>query len=199
MAKMKKQKDATPQIHLRLRNLVAALHRVLVSINLTDLPSRVRELPDERTARFYTTLGLLSPPVRFDGRRALYGRRHLLQLLAIKRLQSRGLTIRDIQVKLRGASAAALVAIAGVAAPVIQKALGDTALDPSLDLWPRPAPVVVPKIEPGSIPVPAARSFRISDGIYLTIDHIAAGDIPPAMIGQRLRAFAEQLSEGSVA
>ena len=52
---------------------------------------RVRSLPDLRTIRYYTTLGLLDPPAEMRGRKAFYGRRHLVQLAAIKRLQSRGL------------------------------------------------------------------------------------------------------------
>src|SRR5262245_39472227 len=59
--------------------------------------SRVRELPDQRTIRYYTTQGLLDRPAEMRGRTALYGRRHLLQLVAIKRLQARGLSLSAIQ------------------------------------------------------------------------------------------------------
>jgi len=52
---------------------------------------RVREVPDMRTIRYYTTRGLLDPPAQMRGRTALYGKRHLLQLVAIKRLQAKGL------------------------------------------------------------------------------------------------------------
>src|SRR5262245_45243958 len=52
--------------------------------------SRIREVPDRRTIRYYTTLGLIDRPAEMRGRTALYGRRHLLQLVAIKRLQARG-------------------------------------------------------------------------------------------------------------
>src|SRR5205823_13215113 len=41
---------------------------------------RVRDVPDRRTVRFYTTLGLIDRPAALRGRTALYGRRHLLQL-----------------------------------------------------------------------------------------------------------------------
>src|SRR5690348_15034744 len=49
--------------------------------------ARVRDVPDVRTIRYYTTLGLIDRPAALRGRTALYGRRHLLQLVAIKRLQ----------------------------------------------------------------------------------------------------------------
>jgi DNA-binding transcriptional MerR regulator len=65
---------------------------------------RVREVPDRRTIRYYTTLGLLDRPAAMRGRTALYGRRHLAQLVAIKRLQARGLSLVEIQARLLGLS-----------------------------------------------------------------------------------------------
>src|SRR6516225_9305533 len=61
---------------------------------------RVRDVPDRRTIRYYTTLGLLDRPAEMRGRTALYGRRHLLQLVAIKRLQARGLSLAELQTRL---------------------------------------------------------------------------------------------------
>jgi len=65
---------------------------------------RVREVPDARTIRFYTTRGLIDRPVQMRGRTALYGERHLLQLVAIKRLQATGLTLAEIQMQVVGQS-----------------------------------------------------------------------------------------------
>ncbi|MEV0201376.1 helix-turn-helix domain-containing protein [Nonomuraea sp. NPDC050691] len=69
---------------------------------------RVREVPGERLIRWYTTIGLVDPPLSRRGRIARYGRRHLLQLVAVKRLQAAGLSIADIQVALAGATDAML-------------------------------------------------------------------------------------------
>ncbi len=69
---------------------------------------RVRELPDRRTIRYYTTLGLIDRPAEMRGRTALYGTRHLLQLVAIKRLQTRGLSLAAIQTRLFGRTNAVL-------------------------------------------------------------------------------------------
>lgn len=63
---------------------------------------RVREVPDIRTIRYYTTLGLLDRPAQMRGRTALYGERHLLQLVAIKRLQAKGLSLAEIQPRVVG-------------------------------------------------------------------------------------------------
>jgi len=73
---------------------------------------RVREIPDLRTIRYYTTLGLIDRPLGMRGRTALYGRRHLLQLVAIKRLQAGGTTLADVQRHLVGLSDAALERLA---------------------------------------------------------------------------------------
>ncbi|POM25793.1 hypothetical protein BTM25_01760 [Actinomadura rubteroloni] len=77
---------------------------------------RVRDLPNERLIRWYTTIGLLDPPLGRRGRVALYGRRHLLQLLAVKRRQAQGRTIAEIQLELAGATDATLERVAGAAA-----------------------------------------------------------------------------------
>ena len=65
---------------------------------------RVREVPDQRAIRYYTTLGLVDRPIARRGSTVLYGPRHLLQLVAIKKLQARGLPLARIQVELAGAT-----------------------------------------------------------------------------------------------
>jgi DNA-binding transcriptional MerR regulator len=69
---------------------------------------RVRDVPDLRTIRYYTTLGLLDRPAAMRGRTAFYGRRHLWQLVAIKRLQARGLSLAQVQERVVGLSDVAL-------------------------------------------------------------------------------------------
>ncbi|MEU8143923.1 helix-turn-helix domain-containing protein [Nonomuraea sp. NPDC048901] len=68
------------------------------------LNGRVRDVPGERLIRWYTTIGLVDPPLTRRGRIAQYGRRHLLQLVAIKRLQAAGRSIAEIQTALTGAT-----------------------------------------------------------------------------------------------
>ncbi len=78
---------------------------------------RVRDVPDQRTIRYYTTLGILDRPADRRGRTALYNQRHLLQLVAIKRLQTRGQTLVEIQEKLVGLTNSDLRRIAKIAGP----------------------------------------------------------------------------------
>ncbi len=77
---------------------------------------RVRDVPDLRTIRYYTTLGLLDRPAAMRGRTALYGPRHLLQLVAIKRLQARGLSLAAVQERVVGLSDASLRRLAAAEA-----------------------------------------------------------------------------------
>src|SRR5687768_5956644 len=83
---------------------------------------RVRDRPDRRTVRYYTTLGLLDRPAELRGRTAYYGRRHLLQLAAIKRLQARGLTLTQVQQRLLGLTSPELEAMANVPADLLPEA-----------------------------------------------------------------------------
>ncbi|YCK40562.1 helix-turn-helix domain-containing protein [Actinomadura sp. ATCC 39365] len=76
---------------------------------------RVRDVPGERLIRWYTTIGLVDPPLTRRGRIARYGRRHLLQLVAVKRMQAEGHSIAEIQTALAGATNATLAAAAGLA------------------------------------------------------------------------------------
>jgi DNA-binding transcriptional MerR regulator len=89
-----------------------------LSAGYGGVPSgRVRDVPDLRTIRYYTTLGLLDRPAEMRGRTALYGQRHLLQLVAIKRLQARGLSLAAVQERVVGLSNAALRRLAEGVSP----------------------------------------------------------------------------------
>jgi DNA-binding transcriptional MerR regulator len=85
---------------------------------------RVRDVPDLRTIRYYTTLGLLDRPTAMRGRTALYGARHLLQLVAIKRLQARGLSLAAVQERVVGLSDAALRRLAATEATATKADVG---------------------------------------------------------------------------
>ncbi len=74
---------------------------------------RVRELPDRRVVRWYATTGLIDRPV-MQGRTALYGTRHLLQVVAVKRRQAEGRSLAEIQAELAGATDETLRRVAAV-------------------------------------------------------------------------------------
>jgi|SRR5271166_106516 len=74
---------------------------------------RVRELPDRRVVRWYTTTGLVDRPA-MQGRTALYGPRHLRQIVAVKRRQAEGRSLAEIQAELAGATDQTLRKVAAV-------------------------------------------------------------------------------------
>src|SRR5580692_4704437 len=77
---------------------------------------RIRDVPNERLVRWYATVGLVDPPLSRRGRVARYGRRHLLQLVAVKRRQAEGRSLAEIQAELAGATDEALAVVARVPA-----------------------------------------------------------------------------------
>jgi DNA-binding transcriptional MerR regulator len=85
-----------------------------LAVDYPGAPSgRVRDVPDRRAIRWYTTIGLVDRPLGMRGRTALYGPRHVLQLVAVKRRQAAGRSLAEIQAELAGATDRTLRAIAG--------------------------------------------------------------------------------------
>jgi DNA-binding transcriptional MerR regulator len=94
----------------QLSQEVARLLRSEYGVGENSKDQRVSSLPDARTIRYYTTLGLLDRPF-IDGRQARYGQRHVLQLLAIKALQGMQLSLARVQEKLYGLTESELKAL----------------------------------------------------------------------------------------
>lgn len=104
----------TQQASWTLDELVGRVATALTTVGYPGSPNgRVRELPDRRAVRWYTTTGLVDRPV-MQGRSAIYGTRHLLQIVAVKRLQAQGLSLATIQGELAGATDGTLRRIAEV-------------------------------------------------------------------------------------
>ena len=137
---------------------------------------QVRAIPDERALRYYTTLGLLDRPSAMRGRTALYGRRHLAQVVAIKRLQAAGRSLAEIQAMLPTLDDAALAAMSGVPVPPARPSPGRAGF------W-REQPVEVAATDsPGAASAPepalagplddfvAQLALPLAPGVILTID-----------------------------
>jgi DNA-binding transcriptional MerR regulator len=126
---------------------------------------RTREVPDLRTIRYYTTLGLIDRPAAMRGRTALYGQRHLLQLVAIKRLQSKGLTLGELQQRLVGLTDTELAEVARL--PVVPQTKKSPARSESF--WtarpaaPEPTP---PRRETPDLPLQAV---HLEQGLLLLL------------------------------
>jgi hypothetical protein len=98
---------------LTIAELADAVANVLADGYVGVRSGRVRHLPDARTIRWYQTLGMVDRPTTFRGRTALFSRRHVLQLAAIKRLQAADHPLAGIQQGLAGKTDAELARAAG--------------------------------------------------------------------------------------
>ena len=89
--------------------------RVATALEGHEAPDgRTSAIPNVRTIRYYTTIGLLDAPAKMEGRTAYYGPRHLLQVVAIKRLQTAGHPLAAIQSRLVNLPDEDLADIAGL-------------------------------------------------------------------------------------
>jgi len=118
---------------------------------------RVRDVPNERLIRWYVTVGLVDPPLSRRGRVARYGRRHLLQLVAVKRRQAEGRSLAEIQAELAGATEETLAAVACV--PDARPAAESVAPEAPNRFWARPPGqrVLAAAEQPGEQDLAAAR------------------------------------------
>jgi len=81
----------------RLDELIDRANGFLRVVAPEQPSERITETLNERTLRYYITEGLVDRPLGKEGAAALYGYRHLLQVLAVKRLQGSYLPIKRIK------------------------------------------------------------------------------------------------------
>ncbi|MGM1063718.1 MerR family transcriptional regulator [Saccharothrix sp. Mg75] len=129
---------------------------------------RVRELPNGRAIRWYTTIGLVDRPAGFRGRTALYGQRHLLQVVAIKKLQAAGHTLAEIQGMTVGASDRGLAELAGLpeVAPSRPPARGRG----REGFWRERPAVPAPPPPAAAVTVRSVQGLRLGDGVTVVLD-----------------------------
>lgn len=83
--------------YVGVAELAGEAARILTESGLAQERGTVSEVPDERTIRYYLTEGLVPPADDKQGTASVFGYRHLLQLLVVKKLQSQHLPIRQIR------------------------------------------------------------------------------------------------------
>ena len=129
---------------------------------------------DERTIRYYTTIGLLEAPLRMDGRRAMYGLRHLLQILAIKRLQTDDVQLAVIARMMKNVSDERLARIAGLAKSAAMSAFSEAASVRHSEVT-RTRRSVSSRKQSSKSQTDIV-TLRVARGVYLTIDKAVATD-----------------------
>ena len=159
----------------RIDELAEEAATALVATGTVPPSARVSALPDRRMLRYYTTIGLLDRPVELRGRTAYYGRRHLLQIVAIKRLQAAGASLSEVQHRLAGTSTSDLERIADLPPDPGSSGVA-TAGTRRPDFWrttPASAPAAVLPAAAGSPPAPPTTvpsAVRLAAGVTLVLD-----------------------------
>jgi len=176
---------------LDLDALAAAAHRLLRQARLRVDDGRVAGAPDARGIRYYQTLGVIDRPLRYDGRRAIYGYRHLLQLLAIRQLQREGYPLAVIQATLPARTTDVLEQslVQALAPQAAAHAAAPVAADETASVGPATT-------EPAALPQAPRRILtgEVAPGITLSIDpgRVADADERFARIAARLARFLQE-------
>ena len=155
-----------------LEEMCSVAEQVLEQAEVVSENGRVRSTPDERTLRYYTTLGLLSRPAAFKGRTALYQRDHLAQVVAIKRLQASGLPLSDVHLRLAGLTPNELEVVAQLPAELPEPSKPVRAVQTIRQE--RPAPLKAqsvphPRHRPGGDSSPSGSWLSLGSGVALML------------------------------
>lgn len=163
-----------------LKDLVTQANGALERAGQPASDGRVTERLDARTVRYYSTLGLVPKPHRYEGRQARYSRVHLIHLLVIKKLQAQGLTLSQVQRWLSGRSEEELRTLVDANATL-----------PSADLAeaPRQAAHSPPKLMLPEEPIRKLHAFQLAPGVELLLDPASIRN--PGQVAHRLRAAIE--------
>ena len=153
---------------MQVSQLVDAAFQQLISLP-PPANGQVRQLPSDRAVRYYTTIGLLDRPT-MRGRTALYARRHLAQLVAIKRLQQVGKSLADIQAMWPSVDDDMLARISGIP---LEGPMGMPRALRDVMFWKRiPNPIEegeMPKLPSVPLPVPEELRVELAPGITLVL------------------------------
>ena len=148
-----------PERRYTLSELADACAAALDALGVAVRNGQVRDRPDARTIRYYTSLGLVGRPAEMTGRTGWYGDRHLLQVLAVKAMQARGASLADVQRILVGASTDELRSAIGPGLPAALAAAARPAAEPDRAFWrTRPGAAGAPSAPPATTPLAPASS-----------------------------------------
>lgn len=158
---------------LSLEGLVDMVQAYLEQSANVPADARVAEVPDARTLRYYQTLKIIDKPLRYEGRKAVYGYRHFLQALGIKLLQGQGYSLAQVQQTLSGIGRVELER-------VVVDALGDFQSVPGA-----PPPILSRfklREEPGGKTLIAV---EVGQGVSVILDPVQVDDPEVVLVAMR--------------
>lgn len=146
--------DRYRNAELTIDELAEAAATLLNRLGVRASDGRVASALDARGIRYYQTIGIVDHPLRYDGRQAVFGFRHLIQLLAAKRLQQEGQALQLIQQSLSGCPT-----------PVLEQALETVLSGPGQ-----------PRVRGTAASAAPLMVARLGPGVTVTIDPSLVGD-----------------------
>ena len=170
---------------LHMEELVAAANAFVATVAPEQPSDRVTERLTERNIRYYMSEGLIDRPLGRDGASSVFGFRHLVQILAVKRLQALYLPVKRIR------EIVPLTDEAGLLELLREREPGRNALDfldaispgrgESAKRWkaPPPAAPAAQTTLPGRPGMSLWRKYAIADGVELHVraDRHGAADL----------------------
>lgn len=191
-----------------LDELVAQVAAALADGYVGPADRRARQVPDRRAVRWYTTIGVLDRPA-VRGRTGWYGERHLLQVVAVKRLQAAGRSLSEIQAELTGADDSTLRRIADLPArtaaspkspPEASRALaaapGPSAVAATGRFWTRRPVQATPDQDLGHSGVGHAGlryAVELAEGVTVLVSLSGDAPVPDQRVIAAIRAGAQPL------
>lgn len=100
--------------YVGLPEFARAVEGLLSQLGIEQNRGTVSLVPDERTIRYYLSEGLIQPAEEKQGTASVFIYRHLLQLVAVKKLQAEHLPIRKIRELVSGKDDQQLESLLGV-------------------------------------------------------------------------------------
>ncbi|MEV0648599.1 helix-turn-helix domain-containing protein [Phytomonospora sp. NPDC050363] len=173
--------------------LAAAVARALSHDYAGAGNGRVRDVPGVRVIRWYQTIGLVDRPVEMRGRTALYGPRHLRQIVAVKRLQSAGRSLAEIQEALVGAPDEVLERIARI--PEGETAVFADASGPTAEMVDLESPSIPVEVDGADGEEPARGRFWADRAVAKP--HVAVSEVAVSKAVGRLSLSDEVVPEVS--
>ncbi len=166
-----------PDAAMSIEQAVERANALLAAATSPQPDGRVRSTLDARTIRYYQTLGIVPPPRRAGGRRAVYRSTHLVRAVMTKLLQAGGARLGDVARRLGDRSDQELWQQVG---DLLQSGGTEPAGAPSS----LPMPSQMPTI-PGDPAEP--RAVTILPGVHLLMEATATAD--PDELLDAMRAF----------
>ncbi|MFM7259695.1 MAG: MerR family transcriptional regulator [bacterium] len=174
-----------------LETLADLANRALDDARVAVDDGRAADRLDGRTLRFYQSLSILPKPA-YEGRRALYGREHLIRAVAAKQLQAEGYSLAQIQSSLPGQSGDEILnALLELAEPLPRVSTRRASPEQTRARAATPRGPTLHSPEHGELSPRATRvlaTHQLAPGVLLTIDPNLVRD-PSALLARIARAI----------